>query len=150
VLACHADRVSNVDLRVEAFVPLRVGQVLLLERVEREFLVVDGDKRVLVLLLCQNSLFDQSIQSQGIRRCAHSIPIGNSASFYLRAIVYTVLGSVRMPDLFALLSTLAANSPCAISFCRIASFMGASKSIPAFTAVYRIACWALRACCKFV
>jgi hypothetical protein len=40
VLSCHTDRVTNIDLHVEAFVPLRVGKVILFERVERKLLVV--------------------------------------------------------------------------------------------------------------
>jgi hypothetical protein len=55
---------SNINLHVEPLIPLRIGQGVLTEQVECKFLVVDGGKRVLVLCLCQNCLFNQLIQSQ--------------------------------------------------------------------------------------
>ena len=77
MLSGHANRFSDVYFCVELLVPLRVGQSILSECVETKFLVVYGCKRILVLCLPQDSLFNQPIHIQWI------IGSANHVSFYV-------------------------------------------------------------------
>ena len=60
MLSGYADSCSDVNLGVKSFIPLLVGQGVLLEAVEATLLFVDGGVRVLVLGLRKDGLFDQS------------------------------------------------------------------------------------------
>ena len=168
MLACDANCFSNINLRVELLVPLRVRKVVLAERVKCKFLVKNGRKWVLILRLHQNSLLDQSTQCQWIIRRAHHIPIGVLLHPVLEKLcalsddeqicLTPVLGQIRILlsvglPLVAVCSLLClshfngdilfrSKSPCSISFSITASFIGASGSTPAVTAACRMACCA--------
>ena len=66
MLPGYADSCSNVDPRVETFVPLLVAERVLLERVECALLLVNGSEWVLVLGLGEYRLFNELEKGQGI------------------------------------------------------------------------------------
>ena len=84
VLSSNSNSVANIHLGVELLAPLRVRLLLLAKGVERHLLIICGSKRVLVLCLRQDSLLDQSTQSQRIVGCACSRPIGILLHFVLK------------------------------------------------------------------
>jgi hypothetical protein len=51
MLAGDANRFSNIYLGVEAYAPLSVGQLILSESIEGQFLIIDGSKQVLIFRL---------------------------------------------------------------------------------------------------
>jgi hypothetical protein len=75
VLAGYPDGSANVNLGAEMFIPLWVGNSVLLELIKCKLLVIHCNKRVLVLSLCQYSPLDQSIQIQWVIQYANSITV---------------------------------------------------------------------------
>jgi hypothetical protein len=83
VLAGHPDGSANIDVGVKPFIPLRVGQIVLLEQKKWKLLVIHSSKRLLVFSLYQYSYLNQSIQNNSIIWCVHGIPISILIHFVL-------------------------------------------------------------------
>jgi len=60
VLACNANRLSNIDSAVELLVPLQLHHGLLMEQVKYMLLVIDYGERILIFHLHQHSLLNPS------------------------------------------------------------------------------------------
>ena len=84
MLLGHANHFSNVYFCVEPLVPLRVGQRIFSECAETKFLVVHSCKRILVLRLPQDSLFNKLIQDQWIIESANHISLYVLLNFILQ------------------------------------------------------------------
>ena len=71
----HANRFSDIYFCIELLVPLGVGQRILSECVEAKFPVVHCCKRILVLRLPQDIIFNQPIQGKWIVGSANQAPL---------------------------------------------------------------------------
>ena len=74
MLSGHANRFSDVYFFIELLVSLSIGQRILYECVEANFLVVHRCKRIVVLCLPQDSHFNQTIQGKWIVGRDNQVP----------------------------------------------------------------------------